>query len=58
MDFTPSRARRLEAGERWARLAQPRAASRPGRHLPFGTLSLSLSWSLLTLAQPLADFFG
>ena len=26
----PSRARRLEAGERWARLAQARAASRPG----------------------------
>ena len=26
----PSRARTLEAGERWARLAQARAASRPG----------------------------
>ena len=26
----PSRARRLEAGKRWARLAQARAASRPG----------------------------
>ena len=26
----PSRARSLEAGERWARLAQARAASRPG----------------------------
>ena len=27
---SPSRARTLEAGERWARLAQARAASRPG----------------------------
>ena len=26
----PSRARTLEAGKRWARLAQARAASRPG----------------------------
>ena len=31
----PARARTLEAGKRWARLAQARAASRPGiRHRP------------------------
>ena len=31
---SPSRARTLEAGERWARLAQARAASRPGEEEP------------------------
>ena len=30
----PARARTLEAGKRWARLAQARAASRPGSALP------------------------